>query len=105
MVVAAPTNVMNYHKRVGYVMRRASTAAKYPPNAVAMESGIASMRPATAYVATDTSDRMAEMTFFSPRFARRPIPHDHIGIYRYLGGGEWHTVPRVQRPTFFNIGF
>jgi hypothetical protein len=40
-----------------------------------------------------------------PRFARKPIPHDDIGIYRYLGGGEWHTVPRVRRRTFFNIGF
>ena len=40
-----------------------------------------------------------------PRFARKPIQHDDIGIYRYLGGGAWHTVPRVQRRQFFNIGF
>lgn len=40
-----------------------------------------------------------------PRFARKPIPHDDIGIYRYLGGGAWHTVPRAQRRAFFNIGF
>jgi hypothetical protein len=40
-----------------------------------------------------------------PRFARRPIPHIDIGIYRYLGGGAWQTVPREQRRRFFNIGF
>ncbi len=40
-----------------------------------------------------------------PRFARTPIPHEEIGIYRYLGGGEWHTVPRGQRHEFFIIGF
>jgi hypothetical protein len=39
-----------------------------------------------------------------PHFARKPIPHDEIGIYRYLGGGAWQTVPRVQRSQFFNIG-
>lgn len=40
-----------------------------------------------------------------PRFARKPIPHDDIGIYRYLGGGAWHTVPRQQRRTFLYVGF
>ena len=32
-----------------------------------------------------------------PGFARQPILHEEIGIYRYLGGGAWHTVPCVQR--------
>ncbi|MER8674602.1 hypothetical protein [Mesorhizobium sp. M0037] len=40
-----------------------------------------------------------------PRFARAPIAHEEIGIYRYLGGGEWLTVPRGQRREFFSIGF
>lgn len=40
-----------------------------------------------------------------PRFARKPIPHDDIGIYRYLGAGEWQTVPRGQRRRFFSLGF
>jgi proteasome lid subunit RPN8/RPN11 len=39
-----------------------------------------------------------------PNFARAPIPRDDIGIYRYLGGGAWHTVPRAQRRQFFSIG-
>lgn len=40
-----------------------------------------------------------------PRFARKPIQHGDIGIYRYLGGGAWQPVPSVQRRQFFNIGF
>lgn len=40
-----------------------------------------------------------------PRFARPPIFREEIGIYRYLGGGAWHTVPHIQRRAFFNIGF
>jgi len=39
-----------------------------------------------------------------PDFARQPISRDRIGIYRYLGGGEWHTVPRAGRQQFFAIG-
>jgi proteasome lid subunit RPN8/RPN11 len=39
-----------------------------------------------------------------PNFARAPVPHDDIGIYRYLGGGDWHSVPRAHRRSFFNIG-
>ncbi len=40
-----------------------------------------------------------------PRFARSPLFREEIGIYRYLGGGAWHTVPHTQRRAFFNIGF
>lgn len=40
-----------------------------------------------------------------PRFARNPIPHDDIGVYRYLGAGAWQTVARARRRSFFNIGF
>jgi hypothetical protein len=39
-----------------------------------------------------------------PHFARAPIPREDIGIYRYLGGGEWHSVPTAHRGRFFNIG-
>lgn len=39
-----------------------------------------------------------------PDFARPPILRERIGIYRYLGGGDWHTVPKAERSTFFAIG-
>ena len=40
-----------------------------------------------------------------PHFAQAPIPREEIGIYRYRGGGAWHSVPRHQRRAFFSIGF
>lgn len=39
-----------------------------------------------------------------PDFARPPIPRHDVGIYRYLGSGQWHTVPRAERTRFFLIG-
>ena len=39
-----------------------------------------------------------------PDFARAPIQREEIGIYRYLGGGDWHIVRKSQRRSFFNIG-
>lgn len=58
-----------------------------------------------------TSDRAYPMVsqaghlaLILPNFARAPIPREDIGIYRYLGGGAWHTVPRADRRHFFTIG-
>lgn len=39
-----------------------------------------------------------------PDFARAPILREDIGIYRYLGGGNWRSVPHAHRRRFFNIG-
>jgi hypothetical protein len=39
-----------------------------------------------------------------PVFARSPIRRERIGMYRYLGGGHWHTVPKAERQTFLAIG-
>lgn len=39
-----------------------------------------------------------------PDFARAPIRREDVGVYRYLGGGDWLTVPRSQRRSFVNIG-
>ena len=39
-----------------------------------------------------------------PHFARNPIAREDIGIYRYLGGNEWHAVPRARRRHFLHIG-
>lgn len=39
-----------------------------------------------------------------PNFARAPIPREDIGIYRYLGDGKWHSVPRADRRHFLSIG-
>lgn len=39
-----------------------------------------------------------------PYFARRPIRHEDIGVYRYLGANTWYTIPQEQRRSFFHIG-
>lgn len=58
-----------------------------------------------------TSDRSHPMVsqaghlaLILPNFARSPIARDDIGIYRYLGGGRWLTVPRADRKHFLAIG-
>ncbi|PZR86479.1 MAG: hypothetical protein DI537_28455, partial [Stutzerimonas stutzeri] len=54
---------------------------------------------------TCTPKHTGHIALILPRFARKPIQHYDIGIYRYLGAGAWQTVPRAQRRQFFNIGF
>lgn len=39
-----------------------------------------------------------------PRFAAGPQPLEDIGMYRYLGGKRWDTVPTAERRRFFRIG-
>lgn len=39
-----------------------------------------------------------------PRFATGRQPRRDIGMYRYLGGKRWATVPPPERRRFFHIG-
>lgn len=39
-----------------------------------------------------------------PRFAIGRQPRREIGMYRYLGGKRWATVPPAERQRFFHIG-
>jgi len=39
-----------------------------------------------------------------PRFAAAPVKRPEVGMYRYLGGGRWHTVLADHRPRFFHVG-
>ena len=40
-----------------------------------------------------------------PNFAAGRISRHEIGIYRYLGGKRWRTIPPSQRKSFLHIGF
>lgn len=40
-----------------------------------------------------------------PDFARAPILRERVGIYRYLGDGNWYVVPPAERTEFFITGF
>ena len=48
--------------------------------------------------------RAGHIAFILPDFARPPVPPESVGIYRYLGGKRWHTVPAAARRNFFHIG-
>ena len=39
-----------------------------------------------------------------PNFAASPQPRTALGIYRYLGGKRWATIPREDRRAIFHIG-
>lgn len=39
-----------------------------------------------------------------PRFATPPLRRREIGMYRYLGGKRWSTVPVTKRRAFLSIG-
>jgi hypothetical protein len=39
-----------------------------------------------------------------PRFAAAPLRRSEIGIYRYQGAGQWHSIPPDQRRRFLFIG-
>jgi hypothetical protein len=41
--------------------------------------------------------RAGHVALILPDFARPPICTEHVGIYRYLGGKRWHTVPAAER--------
>jgi hypothetical protein len=48
--------------------------------------------------------RAGHVAFILPNFARPPVPTESVGIYRYLGGKRWQTVPDAARRIFFHIG-
>jgi hypothetical protein len=48
--------------------------------------------------------RAGHIAFIVPRFAKPPIRHSDIGIYRYLGAKQWENVPAEQRRIFLAIG-
>lgn len=49
--------------------------------------------------------RAGHVALILPNFAAPPQPRVGIGIYRYLGGKRWETIPRGERRAFFHIGF
>jgi hypothetical protein len=48
--------------------------------------------------------RAGHVALILPDFARPPVQTESVGIYRYLGGKRWYTVPAAARRTFFHIG-
>jgi hypothetical protein len=48
--------------------------------------------------------RAGHIAFILPDFARPPMLTASVGMYRYLGGKRWQTVPRPARRIFFHIG-
>jgi proteasome lid subunit RPN8/RPN11 len=48
--------------------------------------------------------RAGHLALILPSFARRPVRRNEIGIYRYLGGHRWETVPSEDHRAFFHIG-
>lgn len=49
--------------------------------------------------------RAGHVALTLPDFAAGSQPRRDIGIYRYLGGKRWATVPPADRRRFFHIGF
>lgn len=39
-----------------------------------------------------------------PDYASQPVRREEVGIYRYLGGKKWASVPVSERRSFFHIG-
>ncbi len=48
--------------------------------------------------------RAGHVALILPDFARLPVRTERIGIYRYLGGKRWLTVPAAERRAFLHIG-
>lgn len=48
--------------------------------------------------------RAGHIALILPRFATGRQPRRDIGMYRYLGGKRWATVPALERSRFFHIG-
>lgn len=49
--------------------------------------------------------REGHIAMILPRFAVEPLPLPEIGMYVYLGGKRWRSVPRLRRRAFLHIGF
>ena len=48
--------------------------------------------------------RAGHIALILPRFATGRQPRRDIGMYRYLGGKRWATIPADERSRFFHIG-
>ena len=48
--------------------------------------------------------RAGHIALIVPRFAAWPVTRRELGIYRYLGAGNWMTVPVNRRRRFLHIG-
>jgi hypothetical protein len=48
--------------------------------------------------------RAGHIALIVPHFARWPIRRRAVGIYRYIGGGRWETIPTESHTKFFHIG-
>ena len=48
--------------------------------------------------------RSGHLALIVPHFANGTIRGSEIGIYRYMGAKNWHTVPAEGRRSFFHIG-
>jgi proteasome lid subunit RPN8/RPN11 len=48
--------------------------------------------------------RAGHVALILPDFARPPIRIESVGIYRYLGGKRWDSVPPAARRGFLHIG-
>lgn len=48
--------------------------------------------------------RSGHIALVLPNFARSPLWRSQVGIYRYAGKKQWHTVPARERRRFFHIG-
>lgn len=49
--------------------------------------------------------REGHFSLILPDFAVGRISRRDIGMYRYLGGKQWQTIPAPQRSSLFRIGF
>ena len=45
--------------------------------------------------------RAGHIAFILPDFARPPVRHGVVGIYRYLGDKRWHAVPDAVNAAIF----
>lgn len=48
--------------------------------------------------------RSGHIALIVPRFATSPVILSDVGLYRYLGGHRWQTIPPRYRKSFFHIG-
>jgi hypothetical protein len=49
--------------------------------------------------------RAGHVAFIVPNFASAPVRLEEVGMYRYLGGHRWDTVPSRRRKHFLYFGF
>ncbi|MCF2523213.1 hypothetical protein [Bradyrhizobium sp. G127] len=67
------------------------------------------VHPGASYQSASDQDhpmisRAGHVALILPNFARAPVSTEVVGIYRYLGGKNWHAIPSAGRRSFFHIG-